>query len=303
MSDDRPTLGILLMLCFCVLAPGADALAKILGQTLPVSVILLSRFVLQFLLLVPLVLGSTRVWKLSGRLLRLTLWRTVLHIAGVGLMFKSLQYLPLADAVAIVFVMPFLLLLLGKYVLHELVGSRRLIACVIGFAGTLLVIQPSFLQVGWLALLPLAVALVFALFMLATRQVARDIDPISLQVVSAAMATVILLPLFLLAQFSGVATLQTPLPTAAEWGLLIGLGVVGTLAHLFMTWSLRYAPAATLAPMQYLEIPFATLIGWLVFSDLPNGMAGIGILITLAAGLYVILREQAIAQRSPAGPK
>ena len=81
--------------------------------------------------------------------------------------------------------------------------------------------------------------------------------------------------------------------------LLAGLGVLGTLAHLFMTWSLRFAPASTLAPMQYLEIPFGTLIGWLVFSDLPNGLAAIGICITMAAGLYIILRERKLS-RPPA---
>ena len=70
------------------------------------------------------------------------------------------------------------------------------------------------------------------------------------------------------------------------------MGVIGTVAHLLMTWSLRYAPSATLAPMQYLEIPFATLLGWLVFGDLPNGLAAIGIAVTVAAGLYVIHRER-----------
>lgn len=68
------------------------------------------------------------------------------------------------------------------------------------------------------------------------------------------------------------------------------IGVLGTLAHLLMTWSLKFAPSATLAPMQYLEIPFATLIGWLIFSDFPNGLALAGIAVTMASGLYVIYR-------------
>ena len=72
------------------------------------------------------------------------------------------------------------LLLLGKYVLGEQVGPRRLIACVVGFIGTLLVIQPSFAQVGAPALLPLIVAVVFALFMLVTRQIAKETDPVAL---------------------------------------------------------------------------------------------------------------------------
>ena len=77
---------------------------------------------------------------------------------------------------------------------------------------------------------------------------------------------------------------------------LFTIGIVGTLAHLVMTWSLRFAPSATLAPMQYLEIPVATVIGFLVFEDFPNGMAAIGIVITILAGLYVIYREHATSK-------
>ena len=65
-----------------------------------------------------------------------------------------------------------------------------------------------------------------------------------------------------------------------------------------MTWSLRYAPSSTTAPLQYLEIPIATVIGWLVFFDLPNPTAAIGIVVIIAAGLYVLIRERAISVRT-----
>ena len=83
-----------------------------------------------------------------------------------------------------------------------------------------------------------------------------------------------------------------PLVDRASSLLLALLGALGTGAHLLMTWSLRFAPSATLAPIQYLEIPFATLIGYLVFGDLPNGLAALGIAVTIAAGLYVLHRER-----------
>ena len=85
-------------------------------------------------------------------------------------------------------------------------------------------------------------------------------------------------------------------------GLLAAIGILGTLAHLLMTWSLRFAPSATLAPMQYLEIPVATMIGYLIFSDLPNGLAAIGIFITIASGLYIVLRERSIARMAARTP-
>ena len=293
MSTDRPLLGILLMLGFCIVAPIGDAVAKMLGSSVPLGQVVLIRFAVQALILIPLVWATGRVWRMRGRVLRLTFLRTVLHILGIAAMFTALKYLPLADAVAIVFVMPFMMLLLGKYVLNEEVGPRRLIACSVGFIGTLMVVQPSFSEVGWPALLPVFVAANFSVFMLVTRQIAKETDPISLQAVSGVMAVVLMIPALWLGQRLGIEVAASHAPTGFEWSLLLGIGLLGTAAHLLMTWSLRYAPSATLAPMQYLEIPFATILGFAIFQDLPNPLATTGIAITMAAGIYVVLRERA----------
>ena len=301
MTPDRPYLGILLMLGFCVMAPMGDAIAKYLGSAIPLGMLLLVRFAIQPVVLVPISLTAPGGLAMSARTLRLTLIRTVLHIGAIAAMFTSLLYLPLADAVAIAFVMPFILLMLGHLILGEEVGRHRIGACIAGFAGTLMVVQPNFVEVGLPALLPLVVAVLFAVFMLITRQIAKEVDAVRLQAVSGLMATAILLPLVLIGpDWPAFALIR---PTAWEAWLLIALGLFGTVAHLMMTWSLRFAPSATLAPMQYLEIPVATLVGWLVFRDLPNGLAALGICLTIAAGLYIILRERAIARTpSPAAP-
>lgn len=297
MTPDRPALGILLMLGFCILAPLGDSIAKILGPSIPLGQLLFTRFAVQAVLLIPLVILARLQWRLTRRVWVLAFVRTVLHILGIGFMFTSLIFLPLADAVAIAFVMPFIMLLLGKFVLNEEVGHHRLIACAVGFAGTLLVIQPNFLAVGWVALLPLAVAVIFALFMLTTRQIAKESDPIALQAISGIIAVVLLLPFIGIGIALDFKPLTIVMPNDIEWQLLGAIGVLGTLAHLVMTWSLRFAPSTTLAPMQYLEIPVATLIGYWLFSELPNTLAGIGISLTVVAGVYVILREQANARR------
>jgi len=283
MQVDRPFLGVLLMLAFCVLAPLGDSLAKLLGGTVPLGVLIFVRFSIQVVILLPILLWSRQSLRLESGLLPLTLIRSCLHILGIGMMFSSLRFLPLADAIAI---------------LGEHVGRHRIIACAVGFLGTLLVIQPNFAAVGYPALLPLGVAVVFSLFMLITRQIAKTIDPIKLQAISGMQASAILLPMMLI--FSDVPGVGfAPLATDTL-PLLALLGVLGTIAHLFMTWSLRFAPSATLAPMQYLEIPIGTFIGWLIFKDLPNGLAAIGICITVGAGLYIILRERRLSLQADA---
>ncbi|SLN20951.1 DMT family transporter [Pseudooctadecabacter jejudonensis] len=297
---DRPFLGVLLMLGFCVLAPLGDATAKVLGDEMSVGFLVFIRFSVQALLLLPLVWFVGYPLPKGARLIRLTALRTALHICGIGLMFSALQYLPLADAIAIAFVMPFLMLLLGRVFLDEEVGPQRLAACAVGFIGTLLVVQPNFATVGWPALLPMGVAVVFALFMLVTRQIAKDVDPIGLQALSGLMAVPLVGAALLL--FPQVPILAVSPVSGGDWILLAWLGTLGTLAHLLMTWSLRFAPSATLAPMQYLEIPIGTIIGYLVFRDLPNGLAALGICITIAAGLYIIVRERRLSTRPKPTP-
>ena len=132
--------------------------------------------------------------------------------------------------------------------------------------------------------------------MMITRQIAKETDPIGLQAVSGVIAVGIMLPLLLVTSGMGIDALTLIAPNGFEWGMLWAIGILGSLSHLLMTWSLRFAPSATLAPMQYLEIPIATIIGFLVFTDLPNGLAAVGIAITIAAGVYIILRERATSR-------
>jgi len=295
-TADKPLLGILLMLGFCTVIPFADAIAKILGSDFPLFQLILVRFATQCLIFVPIALAARNLLFPSRRVAALTLARTLLQMSGLLMMFSALRLLPLADAVAIAFVMPFLMLLLGWFFLNEEVGPRRLAACAVGFIGTLMVVQPSFVAVGWGALLPLGVAVVFALFMLVTRMMAKEIDPMALQGASGLMALPLVIPLAFL-PVAAEAPLVGWVAVPSDLILLfIGLGVFGSIGHLLMSWSLRYAPSATLAPMQYLEIPIATLVGLAIFGEFPNGLALAGICVTIAAGLYIVMRERAVSR-------
>jgi drug/metabolite transporter (DMT)-like permease len=110
------------------------------------------------------------------------------------------------------------------------------------------------------------------------------------------------MPLLFVFDGTGNARLDPAMPSARDAWLLLALGALGTVAHLLMTWSLRFAPTSTVAPMQYLEIPFATAIGLMMFGEFPNGLALAGIAVTMVAGLYVILRERAVSRRAPPTP-
>ncbi len=269
MRADRPMLGIALMIGFCVTAPSVMH-RQAARRHDPLLQLVTVRFAAQAIILLPVMFLISRPLTMTRAAFRLTIVRTLLHVAGLAAMFTALRFLPLADAIAMAFVMPFIMLLLGRVVLKEEVGRHRLIGCLAGFAGTLLVVQPSFAVVGLPALLPLLVALIFALFMMVSRQLARENDPITLQAASGMVAMALLAPVAVLTSGSGIFVLETVLPSFREAVLLAGIGLFGTLGHLLMTWALRFAPSATLAPIQYLEIPLATAAGWVVFGDLPT---------------------------------
>ena len=294
MPKDNTRLGLLMMIGFCVLAPASDALVKILGDDIPLLQVVIARFMLQ-LLLVQRNLWTSRhdTWLRADRI-GLVIVRSVLHLVAITFFFLSLRFLPLADAIAIAYVLPFLILGVGWFT-GDRASPLTLGLCLLGFVGTLMVVQPSFAEVGWPALLPIAVAVLFTGFMFITHKISKYIEPIDLQAANGVCAMVILLPIALLGHALEIPTLMIVPVSNVELWYLIGLGALGTLAHLMMTWALRFASAPTVAPVQYLEIPFAALYGWLIFKDLPNGLSAIGIVVTIIAGLLVVHYSKASA--------
>ena len=287
MPKDNAQLGILMMIGFCALAPASDALVKILGDSIPLLQVLIARFIAQLLLIRGNLWTSRHKTWMRRDFITLLILRSILHLVAIACLFLSLRYLPLADAIAIVYVLPFLVLGVGWFT-GDRASLMTLALCLLGFLGTLMVVQPSFAEVGWPALLPILVAVLFTGFMFITRKVSKQIDPVDLQAANGICIMAILLPI----AFYGWA-MDIPMATMAsvsnlELFYLLGVGVLGTTAHLMMTWALRFASAPTVAPVQYIEITFGALYGWLIFRDLPNGLAAVGIVVTISAGLLVV---------------
>lgn len=304
MTKDRPILGIVLMIGFCVTIPFSDASAKLLANALPLVMLVLARMVFQAVAMTATALAQGRTLRLSRRARWLTVARSALNLAGLSAIFASLRFLPLADAIAIAYVMPFILFFLGHYFMGEEIGWRRVSAALVGFAGTLCVIQPSFVDVGAAALLPAIAAVFYAVYILVTRILSVEADTTAIQAATGWHSVTMLIPLIALGSLFGLEDLSLVTPTVREWLLLAGIGLFGTIGHMFMVMSLAKAPASTVAPIQYLEIPVAAVIGWYIFEEFPNGLSLVGIALILAAGLYILWRERVISQQeqTEAGP-
>ena len=296
-TTDRILAGVALMLGFCLTAPLLDVAAKLASETVPVGQITAARFVVQCALMAPFILAmglSLRVPR--GRWLALV-FRAVFLLVATFCFIAAISVMPLADALAIVFVAPFIVLLVGKFYLGEDVGPRRVVAALVGFAGVLFVIQPSFAAFGAVALFPLGTAVCFAAYILVTRGLSRQVHPVILQFHTGLIASLICIPIIWLSRGSGTEHLDLVSPTGMAWVWLLGVGFFAALSHMMMTYALSLAPSATLAPLQYFELPVATFLGYLVFRDFPNALALTGIAIIIGAGLYMIHRERVTAQQ------
>ena len=285
------TLGILLMLAFAIIGPLIDLFAKLAAQEVPIGQIILSRFILQAFILLPVALFMSWAHKPNLQEIRLHFVRALLILIGTGSFVSAIKYMPLADAMAIFFVEPFMVTLLGGVVLGETVGYRRLIACLIGFFGALLIIKPSFSLFGSVALLPLLTALSFTFYIFLTRKMAQSMKPVALQAYTALAAVIILLPIIISANGTNLDLLDPIMPSMKSIWLLIGVGIAAIVAHLFITFALSLAPATVIAPLQYFEIVTATIFGYLFFSDFPDSWTFFGIFIIISSGIYVIYRE------------
>ncbi|MDX3924816.1 MAG: DMT family transporter [Shinella sp.] len=300
-------IGLFLMVLSVLVSPVIDIFGKLAVDRVPAVQIAFARFLFQMLALLPIVL-------MRGTLLDLTWRKTGLHAAR-GLLaaitmitfVMTLSVMEVADAIAIFFVEPIILTILGSIVLKETIGWRRYTACGVGFFGAMLVIQPSLQEVGPIALLPVVSAFALAGFLLITRLASQSEDPWSMQVHAGfwgALFTGILLlaGLFLDGRGAGHALLSPVVPDT-QYGLyLLGAGAAATVSGVLGVYAYRAAPASTLAPLQYLEIVSATILGWWVFGHLPDLLKWVGIAIIIGSGLYIIWRERKVHKTATIPP-
>jgi len=296
-TADRTLVGVALMLGFCLTAPLLDVAAKLASGSIPVGQITTARFVVQCVLMAPFIGIMGLSWRIERAHWPALALRAVFLLVSTFCFIAAIRVMPLADALAIAFVVPFIVLLVGKYYLGEDVGPRRVGAAIVGFVGVLFVIQPSFVAFGPVALFPLGTAIGFAFYILITRGLSRQLHPVTMQFHTGLIASLMCVPVLIVFQGSGSELMDPVWPEGVSWLWLLGVGFFATISHIMMTYALSHAPSATLAPLQYFEMPVATLFGFLVFNDFPNTLALIGIAIIIGAGLYMIHRERITARQ------
>ncbi|MDF0597848.1 DMT family transporter [Psychromarinibacter halotolerans] len=283
--------GLALMALAMFVFSAVDTQAKFLTQTMhPIQVTWsrqLGLFAAMLFLLArhgPSVLKTAHPW--------LQVFRGCLAAVSAVCFIVAVSFVPLADAVSISFIAPFIVTLLSAFILRETVGIRRWAAVTIGFLGTLIVIRPGMGVVDPAIFFVVLAAFCFALRQIVSRSLANS-DRTITTVAYTALVSVVLLTLPL------PFVWQTP-TTGIELILLLGVAAMAGVGEFTLIKALEVGQAAVVAPVQYSLLLWSTFYGWLIFNDLPDFWTWVGALIIVSTGLYTLHRERLAAKASKA---
>jgi drug/metabolite transporter (DMT)-like permease len=283
LSTGNPIKGVTLVTLSVMLFAVADVLTKHLTMLYAVPLVIALRYLVNLMMLVG-ALGPRH-----GRALFQTQRTGLVILRGCCLAAASLtmgialRYMPVGETVAIIYIAPILVIIMAATFLGETVSTAGWIGAALGFLGVLLIMRPG----AGLDPVGVGFALVNAVFAsgyhLLTRVLSKTETTVALLVNTAMVGTAAFGTILL---FTGVG----PLPTGWDWAFLLGLGALATVGHFMFTAAYREAPASLLAPVNYMHLVWAGILGWIVFDHAPDGLSIFGMGLVAVAGIAVALR-------------
>ena len=283
--EHHPVRGILLMtaavLCFALL----DATAKHLSQTFPVPMLVWARYTLHCLLMLAFLAPSMR-WKLiTTRHPVKQVVRALLLVGVTGFAMAAFRRLPLAETTALLFITPLIVALLAGPFLGEKLRPLHWGASLCGFGGALLIARPGGVFDLPGIVLILAAAACYSVYQIQTRQLSPTENTLTMLFYTALIGTVSMTlgaPLY----WGG------PLPDWTDTLMIASLGIYGGTGHYLLIKAFRHAPATTLSPFLYVQLIWATLLGWLVYDHWPDGTTLLGMAIIAASSIALALTQR-----------
>lgn len=239
------------------------------------------RYLFGTLALLPLILRSGLLTLRVTRPLN-HLIRSLIHSGALGLWFFALPLIPIAETTALGFTTPLFITIGAALFLGEKVGIRRAAAVAVGFLGMLIILRPGVTEMSLGSILMLASAPLFAITSLMAKFVARSDSITAIVTWQSLLISLFLLPL---------ALMEWSLPTGMQFLWLVIGGILGTAGHLALSQSYKVADITAVQPIGFLTLVWATLLGYLMFSDEPDLWTWVGAAVIFAANTYISHRE------------
>jgi drug/metabolite transporter (DMT)-like permease len=280
---DRPFRGIALILASTMFLGCSDVTAKYLSATLPSIEIAWIRFSVFALIMVPAMIPGTRLFALQSDRIGLHLMRGAALLGSSLFFISGLRYLPIAEASATGFVAPLFVTALSIFLLGERVGVRRWIATVVGLIGVLIILRPGSGAFHPAAFFSLASAVAWAATLIMTRMLSGSARAVTTMTYSSIAGVCIM---------SALVPLVWVAPSWHDIALGIFIGVASTAGQWIVVLAFRYADASVLAPFSYIQLLWVSILGFLVFGEVPDVWTVTGAAIIVASGLYTAHRER-----------
>lgn len=278
------------VLCFTIL----DSIVKTMAHLYPVPVLVWARYVVQLIALVVWLGPGMGRGLLRTKRHRLHLIRAALLPFSSVFFVTALKYLPLAEATAINYSTPVLVVILAVVFLHERMTQARIALVIAGIAGMFLIVRPGSAMFQGAAVFALTAAACYAVFQILTRKLAAEDWRVLLfypALVGTLMMTAVL-PWYAI----GIDAPWT------DWALVVVGGLMGTLGHFLFILAFQRGPASALTPYTYVHLVWATLSGWIVFGSFPDVWTLAGMAVIAGSGLLIALHERRRARELPHEP-
>ena len=281
--------GIAAMVAATALFTCGDAAMKLVSSSLPTGETVFVRGLCTVTIVTVAAFWTGAIYRLRDALVRAMGWRSVGDVGSALFFQAALARMPFADLMGILQMTPLSLTAASALFLGEHVGWRRWTAVVIGFAGALLVIKPGSSAFNAWALLGVLSVLCGSL---------RDVNTRRLDVALSPLLIMMLSQIVVAASGLGCWAFETwQVPSLAERFFLVFASAFSLAGHLCMIYSLRSGEVGAIAPFRYAGIVWSILLGFLIWSQLPDALSLTGILVLVSAGLYTFYREQQLRRQ------
>ncbi len=280
------------MLVTSVLFVGVTGIVRYLGSEMAATQASFIRYLVGLILILPWLLPLFRKPPTKRQMSLYTL-RGLAHGIGVTLWFYAMARIPIAEVTAIGYISPIFVTLGAAIFLGERIQMRRILAVIVAFCGTLIILRPGFQELNLGQIAQLCAAPVFAASFLLAKRMTDDTNPGVIVGMLSLFCTIVLLP---------GALLTWRDPTLEEIGWLSLTALLATLGHFTMTQAFRCAPITVTQPVGFLQLVWATILGVAAFGEPVDPFVIIGGGIIVASATYISHREAMIARRANTPP-
>jgi len=288
MSTSRSTEGVILMIAAMLSIPLVDGLAKYLSVSYSPLFLSWARYAVACTIVLPIAAAIHGFRLFPAERYAAHVFRTVFLVVAMTLYFLAVARIPLATAVSAYFVGPIIAMALSVTVLEERMTSRKVLSLTLGVVGSLVILRPGGSTDPGI-LLALGAGVLFALYMIATRQAALESDPIKTLAFQCLVGMALLTP---------QAVIAWSVPARNDLLFFAGLGVFSAISHMLSIVAFRLADASTLAPLVYVELIGASVVGYAAFDEVPGAATITGAGFIVVGGLILLQRRDRLRASS-----